>query len=497
MASTIVGGTVLKLLRESMSDIVTHMIEDDEDPVTRGIILNTDRVKTVTSLGRNVTGSATHSEMFQAIHPIVFGRAGAIKYAALASSLMNDVPPRPSLSPQYPPAVYVPMKQAEWLTIPLKWIQGNLVVDRRQWLALTSGDPVEDFLADWLKDPLMLIRTQLTQDFFGSGVGYVASVGGTATIGTSTTNYVELPLSSSCRPLWRGQRLWYWDDSASSLLRTAGDTSAPAAFEVMAVWSYPNSTNSYVKIKPVVNVNGTDVTASTADKLFLEGGLGAYTSTSSAYGLGVSGLGNFIISPTATGSVVLHGLTIRDASMWIHPELISIYDTASSNRWPTPGLFESIIDKVSDRGFPPPTRLITTRGVRTLYYQGEAAFKTYTTELGGGVQRGADGGMTGNMSITTEAGTLEVVVSAFCPRNTAYLVRPDALVRYAPKGIDAIQFIGESELVGGRMFMVAHSSNSRVPLFEAPFDFWYEMGCLMPQCLGYVGNLAQFGDLAS
>jgi hypothetical protein len=220
---------------------------------------------------------------------------------------------------------------------------------------------------------------------------------------------------------------------------------------------------------------------------------------------GVQGLGNFILDgDSPSDDITLHGLTVFDYvdgtnDLWYYPELLSLVDNPATARWPTPVIFEKNADIIHDRGFEPPTRWITTRGVRSGFYQTEGAYKTYTANLGGGssVQRGADGGLSGDMSITNEKGTSEVVISAFCPPNTAYGIREDKLVRYAPEGVNAIQFIADHPMVGGGQFMVARTTDGEAtPVYEAPFDFYVEMGCLAPQCFCKMTNINELKDIA-
>ena len=163
--NTVVGASVLKLLREEMSDMARHVIEDNEDPVMRDIVLNSSRV--TRTLGRRV-GGATDSagdSSFEAQHPITFGRAGALKYgdmAAATSGAGTDItagpPPRLGKSTTYPSATLAAQRSTEWLVVGLKWMQGTLTIHRHQLLALESGSPVEDFLADWLRDPNRLLQ---------------------------------------------------------------------------------------------------------------------------------------------------------------------------------------------------------------------------------------------------------------------------------------------------------------------------------------------------
>ena len=54
---TVVGASVLKLLREEMAGMARHIIEDTDDPVTKGIALNSSRVSR--KLGRRVGGTTT------------------------------------------------------------------------------------------------------------------------------------------------------------------------------------------------------------------------------------------------------------------------------------------------------------------------------------------------------------------------------------------------------------------------------------------------------
>ena len=205
MASNyVVAGSVGRFLHERMSSIGRHIIESMDDPIMRGIALNSERVET--TIGRPPAGTKTDSSEFQAIHPVQFGRSGTIEYAPVGDLLGRDTPPTLSKATTYPSANTVPQRTYDWMTIPLKWMRGNLTIDERQALALEKGEMVEDFLANWLKDPWATIMQQCATDFFGSGYGVVAQLAAAVTtvasggVGTAT-------LTRSVRGLWRGLRL--------------------------------------------------------------------------------------------------------------------------------------------------------------------------------------------------------------------------------------------------------------------------------------------------
>lgn len=499
MASNyVVSGPIGQLLRESLSDMWRHVIENDPDPVTTGIVLDSSRVEM--TLGRgSISGAKNGSTQFSAQHPLVFGRAGLLQYQNINNLLGNDTPPRLAKSVVYPNATNVPQRQAEWLTIPLKWLVGNLTIDRIQWLALTSGKPVEDFLADWLRDPIELVRVQMTTDFFGDGTGKVGtiSVAGTGGAGgdwANTATEQTLTVSSTLRSLWRGQRVYIGNGGAKLFGQASAGDGNEVAFTITKVFSYAGSGLKKVNVVPDANLTET---VAVGDTLHL---VGAWNGSTGKYG--VQGLENFILDAAAGADINIHGLNVytHSGTVWNYPELLSYVDSNSGTlRNPTPVLFEKAADEINDRGFEAPTRWIMPRNVRSLYYLNEGTYKVYNTDLGSGVQRGADGGISGNPSITTEKGTVEAIVSAYCPKNTAYGIRPDAFVRYAPKGIDSIQFIAQSELLGNNgspFFMsVDTTTGGRTTVYEAPFDTFCEWGCLAPQSLAKIADLKGLTDV--
>lgn len=492
MASNyVISGTVGNLLREELSAAVRHVIENPDDPVTKGIILNTSRVET--RLGRgSLSGALTGSTQFSAQHPLVFGRAGTWKYANINRQLGTDNPPRLDVSTTYPAASDTPQRKAVWLSIGLKWMVGNLTVDELQLLALENGAPVEDFLTQWITDPAKTLAQQMTTDFFGSGdglLGTCAVSGGTGT-GTWSNSATEqtIAISGSSRPFWRGQQVQIYD-VGSGLISTA--------FTVTAVHNCKNSSGYYtICLKPNASIT---YTVAAGDTIHLAG---AYVDGSGSGDNGVAGLGQFFINPhLSTGTKSIHGLQVYNASNtppWIYPELQSYSDGVSSDRWPTPAVFERAMDDIIDRGLLPPTRWIITRGIRTLWYRTEGQFKVYSVG-DGGVMRRADGGIAGPVTITTEGGEAEVIVSGFCPKNTAWGIREDAFVHYAPKGNLAVRFLGQSSLVGsGGMWLPttygSSSENAYTTVWQAPFQFYFERGCLAPQNLAKLTNLKEHGD---
>lgn len=471
MASNyVVAGSVGRFLREEFAAISRHMIEDGADPVTRQIVLDTSRVKTSASLGRPPAGLKNGASQFQAIHPVSFGRSGTFKYQALGTLLGMDNPPMLTKAVEYPSATDTPQRSTDWMTIDLKWMLGNLTIDQRQYLALKNGNPVDDFLADWLKDPYTILIQNLTTAMFRTGHGQVGQVAATVTVNANAT--ADVTLSGSVRHFWRGQRVRVFEDT----LGVPGATQrGPAIFIVTKVHNFTAT--------PTVTLHNTtdgNIELTATDWIVMDG---AWDGTTSSAVLG--------LSLFTDNTAAIHGLSKSD-----NPELLSYVDVPVTARNPTPLVFQKAYDAIFDRGFKWPDMVVTTRGVRSLYYQQEGMFKSYNTELSNPVQRGADGGMTGQMQFTTEEGVVPFVISAFCPKGLAFPIRLDALVRYAPNGMDAVQFLGDSDLLGGNMFMPSVSSNHNyTSVFEAPFAFFYENGCTEPQCLARIGNLNELADV--
>lgn len=481
MASNyVISGTVGNLLREELSAAVRHVIEDGDDPVTRGIILNTSRVET--SLGRgSLSGALTGATQFSAQHPLVFGRAGTWEYANINRLLGVDNPPKLSVSTTYPAASNTPQRKAVWLTIGLKWMVGNLTVDEAQLLALENGAPVEDFLSQWVTDPAKTLQQQMTTDFFNNGTGLLGTwVSGGAWSNAATEQVISI--SGSVRPFWRGQRIQVYDSSATAV--------HGVAFTVTQVFNFKGSGGyNRIAIQPE---SATTLTLATGDTFHL---YGAYTGS-----LGVSGLGNFWLTPTPGADLNIHGLNVytHAGTTWNYPELTSYWDGVSTDRWPTPAVFERAMDEIMDRGLLPPTRWIITRGIRTLWYRTEGQFKVYNVGEGG-VQRKADGGIGGPVTITTEGGEAEVIVSGFSTKNTAWGIREDAFVHYAPRGNLAVRFLGQSSIVGsGGMWLPttygSGSENAYSTVWQAPFQFYMERGCLAPQHVAKLTNLKEHAD---
>lgn len=470
----VVAGSVGKFLREEFSAISRHVIENAGDEIQRRIILNTSAVRTSTALGRPPGGAKNSSSQFQAMHSVSFGRSGTIKYQSIGGLLGNDSPPMLTKTLTYPSATTVPQRTAEWMLIDLKWIMGNLTIDQRQWMALKQGNPVEDFLAKWLKDPYEIVLQQLTTDFFGSGYGVVGQVKATTAAITAGSEGV-VTINGSVRKFWRGQRVVLYQNTSG--LPNATQRGTGVVCVVTKVHSF--TTDPTITL---LNTHGaTAITPTATDWILLEGAWdGSATS-------GVLGMDIF-----TNNSVAIHGLSKTD-----YPEVQSYSDVPGTDRTPTPLVLQKAVDAVADRGFRQPDLIATTRGVRSLYYQQEAMFKTYNTDYANPVARGADGGNTGNMQYTTEQGVVPIAISPFVGKGKAYLIRLDSLVRYAPGGMDAVQFLGDNELLGGNMFMGSIASGGdRTTVFEAPFSYWYENGCLEPQCNGVIGNLSELADVA-
>jgi hypothetical protein len=498
---TVVGASVLKLLREEMAGMARHIIEDTDDPVTKGIALNSSRVSR--KLGRRVGGTTTSAgdSAFEAQHPITFGRAGALKYGDMGGStsgsgtdVITGPPPRLDKSTTYPDASIAPQRNTEWLTVGLKWLQGNLTIHRHQLLALEAGSPVEDFLANWLRDPIEIIHQQMTNDFFTAGDGNVGKVK-TGAVHTAVAGQIlPVTLSTKARPLWRGQMLNYKDFTESNKDTVKAASGSNSRWMVTRVHSFSGTLGE--TIVALENIDATAFTSAVSDTLHLDGAITRTGGTDTIRG--VLGLGEFVKDPGTAGAHTLHGLEIQTSgSVAVYPELFSYVDSPSTDRWPTPSVFEKAMDEICDRGFAAPDRWIVSRGVRTLFYQTEGLYKTYNTDLAGPVQRGADGGITGPAAITSEKGTAEMVISAFGDRDVAYGIRPDSFIHYAPEGLDAVQFVGDSSLLGNSMFLVARSSDNVTPVYEAPFDFYFERGCLAPQTLAKVGGLKYHSEVVA
>jgi len=476
MASNyVVAGSVGRLLREQLSSVGVHVIENMRDPVLRGIALNTDRVES--RLGRPPAGTKSDSSEFTAQHIVTFGRSGTIEYAALAQLLGNDNPPMLTKSDPYPAATTVPQRTTDWLTIGLKKMKGNLVLHENQALALENGQIVEDFLSKWLSDPWEIILQQMATDFFNKGYGTIAQVA--ANVGSVSTGATgTVTLTRTVRGMWRGQRVTIWNNSAGipGATRRGGSS---GTWVVVAISNYDTTPT-------VTLLNEGDASTLTADDhIVLKG---AWDGTN-AYGVG--GIEGF-----ADNTLPIHGL-----SRTTYPELKAYSDSnGGTNREPVPSILQKAIDAIVDRGWDPPNRAVTTRGVRSLYYQNEGTYKSYVADIATPVQPVADGGNRGNMRFTTEEEVITVEISAFCPKHKLYLYRPDCFIHYAPKGMEAVQFLGASPVLGGGAginFLPSIDGNGQYTgVFEAPFKWWFERGCLKPQSLGVISDLKELADVA-
>ena len=375
MPNNVIAGTVGRLLREEMASFARHMIENDPDPVTRGIVLNTGAVRTSAQLGRPPGGTLAGTTEFQAIHPVEFGRSGAIKYAPIGSAMTASNPPRLALSPTYPTAIGTPQRLSEWLLIPLKWIMGNLTIDHRQWLALTKGTAVEDFLANWLRDPIQLVHQQLTTDFFGNGTGQLGTIYSQSSSWSSATTEKTMVVTDTVRPFWRGQRVEIYDATDSSV--------EGQIFMITKVFSFTGSTGANTQKIGIIPLNTATFDAeSGVDTIHIEGALVGAKTAATKYG--VQGLGNFILNPgdATSKDIDLHGLNVftYSGTVWNYPELLSYVDVPTgTSRWPTPRIFQIAMDSISDRGFEAPDRWILPRSVRSAIYEVEGLFKTYNT----------------------------------------------------------------------------------------------------------------------
>lgn len=495
---TPVGMNVSMLLREEMANMARHMIENDPDPVTSGIVLDSSNVSM--NLGRSTTARSTSSPLFEAIHPIQFGRTGLIQYANSGSLGGNDNPPRVDTGVTYPSATSASQRQYEWFKIGLKWLMGTLSLDRKQYLALQKGVAVENFLADWLKDPIEILHQQMTTDFFGNGSGLVGTVISAAANGSSTTldginNTMWLTVGRT-RPFWRGMRVNLVDATGGPLPVKTGSGASCCTFEVIRIQGYTGTAGQTKILVQAIDEPDGSYTPAVGDTIHLKGAIKTdYAQTyAEAKCYGVLGMQNFILPPTTTAATTYHGLTVHDGTTngWVYPELASFVDDpgSGSERFPTPLIFENAADAINDRGFPLPSKFIMGRGVRTLLYQTEGMYKVYQTPMNSAVQN-VNAGMTGNVNISTEKSAWDYIISAFIDPDIAYGIRPDAFVKYAPFGVDAIQWVNDAEILGGNrsMFRIATSNDQVTTVYEAPFELWYEMGCVTPQSLVKLARL--------
>ena len=466
---TVVPGTLGRFMREEMSNIINEMAENPEDPVLREVVLNTSAVRTVNQMGRPPAGTKTAASQFQAMHIFEFGEAGLIQYAKMGNTLGSDDAIPPMLAEvTYPDVTQAPQSLPEWALVDLKWIVGTLGIDVLQELALKSSTVVGPWLQRTLAGPLRKVHRQQCRDFFGSGYGTLATVKATtASVGAGATQAVTL--NHGVRSFARGMRVTMWANNSG----VPGGTQRGGDWIVTAV--HNATTDPTITL---YNASGGAATPTILDHIVLKG---AWDGTT-AYGM--LGLDNFTDNTQA-----LHGI-----SKTTYPELKSVSDSNSGTlRLPTPLLIEKNFDNVFDRGWEPPDRAVTTRGVRTLYYLQQAALLSLNTDAARPVQPIADGGIGGRAQITVEHGVVPIMISAFCPKNTLYLYRLDKLVRYAPGGADMIQFLADSELLGGGGMFLPHVNGSGIPttIREAPFNVWGELACLGSQCFGKISDLKE------
>jgi hypothetical protein len=522
----IIYGTIGKLLREELSANIQYVMEVG-DPLTRDVVLNTARVES--TVGRRPSGamdSTAARSLFTVQHPLEFGRSGTIKYANPSTALNQARPPiignlaTTATGPvAFPQASTVPQRATEWVQFGLKWMLGNLVIDDRQMMAMEHGNCLEDFLSKWVKDPAEIIHQQLTTDLLSptGGLGRVGvqsgalapEVTGQAVYDTAGEKMI-VTFVGSVRPFWRGQMLSFIDST---------DNAVEGLFVVNNVHSYGATDGT-----PAVKVGMTTITASThapADTdVWILAGPSTYTDR-----IACSGFSNWVVDPGAaadiyfpnTGAVaggVPDALLVFDYvdgtyDIWYYPELQSYVDVPTTTRFPVPAIFEKGATIMADRGWSTVKRWAVPRSVRSLWFHNESLYKVYTASLDAPVQTGASGGARGQLYIDTVDGErAEVVSSAFfqeAPSSgmVCWGYDPADLVRYAPNGVEGVQFLGQKSLLGNQMFMPTQSivaataghDTAFTTLFQAPFSYWTEMSITKPQNIAKMGGFKTLADV--
>jgi len=315
-----------------------------------------------------------------------------------------------------------------------------------------------------------MIHKQMCSDFFGNGYGAVGQVATGATIAAGASGTITI--ATRRRPIYRNQMINIWNNNSG----------VPGTTQRGTRWYVLSRTNYGTTITVTLfNASGSSATIATDDHLT------AMDSWDGTFAVSMLGLNYF-----SDATIALHGL-----SKTTYPELVSYTDSNSGTlREPTNLLFGKAFSDIYDAGWKPPERGIWPRDVRDLYHHNQGLRVVYNTGIDRQVMNLADGGGRGDTQYTTENGTIEFMVSAYCPKNTIYMIRPDAFVRYAPYGINSLQFVGESMMLGGGMWLPSIGSGGNyTTLREAPFRFCVEMGCLAPQTIAKISDVKGLTDV--
>ena len=172
---------------------------------------------------------------------------------------------------------------------------------------------------------------------------------------------------------------------------------------------------------------------------------------------------------------------------------------SSVNRPPTAELLEENIAKLSMITNKPTDALLTTRQVMVRYNQVEKAYASYPRQQE--FASVVDGGFEG-VRLTYNNKKLVMYQSDYCPKNTMYGLHRESIIRYAPEGLESVQWFMDSIPGGGSsIWKPTHYSSGSAgttqlsTVLEAPYFLFAQFGCTAPQSLMKISDLEGINDV--
>lgn len=367
-----------------------------------------------------------------------------------------------------------------WIQIAmlLKKIRGSIVVDHGQLEARMMTTPIADMATDAVKAAVTKSRQYIVNSSYSDGTGKMAQINNAAgyTI-VETAGGTEIVIDQGTFGRFRiGDLIQAGTNANPYVLRTGGGVSG--ATGLMRVVDL-NGVGRRLRLQSMPGVGS--IVLSDNDVLVLYETYEFGGANHAANALAPNGSESLLLDAgVLPGTVTVRfptGLNVSDYSML----RAFVTDTSATPDDPTMEAFTEILDNMKNAGKELPSAWFAEEGIWTKWNQLDLANNAIVQAPMGQTYMAA-GGTAG--PVLTHQESRFTKFSSVCVReNTVEGINPSTWRKFVPMGDRTVQwFYGRGPLSGIQSIFGPILSGTRsVRGAEAPFDMYFELGCMDPQ----------------
>lgn len=380
----------------------------------------------------------------------------------------------------YPDPVNAPVRSYLPIRMSLKRFNGVYPLNIDQIQADLATQPIESVASGVVEDVVLLVRNIVEGHIYSDGGAALARVDNSANITLTKDSNTKVPIKEGTYNRFAvgqryvaGSHVTKANFGGSTRTVRGGTAALPARFRVVDV--DPDGRDLYCETEP----GFSDIVLQDGDDLMLDGMFDFTQTTVDAGSKAIEGFESLLIN---TGN--FPGATYQGSALSVtnHRKLQAFIQGDESNPVnPTPAIIDELSDKMADAGKESVDVVIGEKSLWSLYAQIEReAFSAYPVSQGAAFV--ASGRVTG-----PQVGYGDKV---FARLNSAKIrpgsilgLTPSVWMKFIPLGDRTIKWLysGGNQAGASSIFGNVSTGRQATNLAQAPFDFFFQIGCTDPQ----------------